>query len=123
MSDGKVFTNKTTDLLVKVGNDNLRKNVPFMLRGLVKPVLRICINMVSKWGDKVIPDKVDIYINSAVQKGYEKEWDEAAVDIGVALDALINIKTIDPEHERNMFVSIAQALVNGIEGWINNRGK
>lgn len=120
MSDGIIFTDKTTDLLVKLGNDNLRKKAPFFLRGLVKPALRIAINLVSKWGDKVVPDKVDVYINSAIDKGYSKDWDAAAIDVGMALAEIIELKRVDPEHEKNLFVSVAQAIINGVGNWIDS---
>lgn len=121
MSDGKIFTKETTDLIVKAISDGLSKKVPFFARPLLKPAVKIAVNTLSKYGDKVIPDKVDDLINEAITLGFAKDFDGAAEAIGEAGDMLVNIPGIDDEHEKKLFISIAQAIVNGIETWIKNK--
>lgn len=116
--DGIFLSEETSKMVVDVIHDSVAKKVPFVIRGLVKPAIRIGMNMLNKYADQVIPDKIDGLINSAIQKANSGDWIGASVDIGEAGDALVDIKYLDDANERMLFVSIAQSLVQGIKTWI-----
>ena len=121
MADGTVWKSSTTDLLVDIISKAVKPKVPFLARGLVKPAVKIAIKTVNKYSDKVVPDKVDTLVNDAIVKASEKDWDGAAECIGLAGDMLVDIPQIDDEHERQLFVIIAQALVQGVKTYIESK--
>lgn len=118
-----IWTEKTTELLVEVIGKELKPKVPFFLRGLVDPTVRMAIKALNKFGGKHVPDKIDDLVNDAIVAGYEGDWDLASVNIGVAADMLVDIPSLDDEHEKQLFVSITAAIVNAIKYWISkNKG-
>ena len=123
MSDGKVFTKDTNKLLVNWTGDAIKPHVPFLARGLVKPVLKIVFNLVSKFGDRIIPDRVDSYINEAITRANAKDWDGAGESIGVALETLAGAKADAGTAKRKFFINIGETLTSGIEFAIENKKK
>ena len=119
----EVFSKSTASLLVRVITDAIKPHVVVLLRPLIKPAVGIGINVSNKFLGKFIPDEIDPLLNSAIQKANEGEWDSAAEDIGLAGNMLVDIPNVDDEHERKLFVSIAQAIVNGVKSWIENKKK
>ena len=119
--NGTVFTNETKALLKSIISDAIKTKVPVLIRPLIKPAVGIALNVLNNLGDKFIPDKVDYYINEAIVKANAKEWDNAAAAIGIAGDVLVDIPNVDDAHERNLFVTIAQAIVHGIRVWIEKK--
>ncbi|ANS04917.1 hypothetical protein [uncultured Mediterranean phage] len=116
-----IWTPETTGLLVDITYKAVSKKIPILFRPLLKPALKIGIKTINKTGSKYVPDEVDVYINNAIVKAYNKDWEGASEDVGIAADTLINIPAIDDEHERKLFVSIAQAIVNGVKTWIEDK--
>jgi hypothetical protein len=119
MKDNVVWQASTTDLLVDLITDAVKPKVPVLVRGLTKPVVKSA----NKYASKVIPDKVDKFINDAIVLGNAGEWDKAAKSIGKAGDTLVDIPNLDDAHEEALFVSVAQAIVNGVKAWIENKKK
>jgi len=121
MSDGKIWTKETTELLVDIAYDAFGKKVPFFLRGLVKPALRMAIKLINEKADKVVPDKIDTFVNDAIVKASNKDFEGAATDIALAGDLLVDIPVLDNEQEKKLFITIATAIVQAVENWIASK--
>jgi len=121
MSDGKIWTKETTELLVDIAYDAFGKKVPFFLRGLVKPALRMIIKLINEKADKVVPDKIDTFVNDAIVKASNKDFEGAATDIALAGDLLVDIPVLDNEQEKKLFITIATAIVQAVENWIASK--
>lgn len=117
----EVLTKETSDLVIGLLTDKIKPKVPFMLRPLVKPALGVGVGALNKMGGQCIPDSVDKYINEAIIRGHRGDWDNAAAAIGMAADELIDIPNIDDAHESNVFVTISQAIVQGVRVWIEKK--
>ena len=107
--------------MVDVITDAVKPRVGFMVRGLVRPAVRIAVKTANKYSAKFVPDKVDEYVNSAIIKANDGDWDGAAEQIGIAGDVLVDIPGVDDDHEKALFVSIAQAIVSGVKSWIESK--
>jgi len=118
-----VLLPETTKLVVGLITDAIKPKVPFIIRTLVKPVVKIGVNKLNELGGKYIPDEVDNYINTAVVEIHKGNYDVAAESIGVAADLLVDIPSLDAEHEKKLFVSIAQAIVNSVKTIIESKKK
>lgn len=114
MKDNTVLTEQTKDLVIAFVVERVKPHVPVLARPLLKPAVGIVVRTVNSFGAKHIPDKVDPYINEAILRIDKKDWENAAASVGMAADILIDIPTIDDAHESNVFVSLAQALVQSI---------
>ena len=121
MADGRVWTKSTTKLLVGIIGEAVKPKVPFLVRGLINPAIKIALKTSNTYLDRVIPDEIDGFVNDAIIKGYEGDWDNAAIDIGLAGDMLVDIPNLDDEHEKKLFVTIAQAIVQSVKTWIENK--
>lgn len=119
--DKQVWSESTTKLLVGVVTDAIKPKVNLFIRGLIKPAVKIGVEMSNKYLAKVIPDSVDGYVNDAIIKANDGDWDSAAEYIGLAGDELVDIPGVDDDHEKQLFVSIAKAIVNGVKSWIENK--
>ena len=115
MSDGIVFTKETSKLLVNWTGDAIKPHVPFLARGLVKPVLGIVFNLVSKFGDRIIPDRVDVYINEALTKAKAGDFDGAGKTVGIGVEILVSAKANAGSAKRKFFINIGETLMSGIE--------
>jgi len=117
--DGKVFSQETKDLIVKVADDVVK------LPGWAEPfdgmAFKILVNFIDKQGDKVIPDKFDELINMAVALALNKQYEEAAAEAGAALDALVDIPYLDDDVEKLVFIDGAKFLVRLIQNWIEKK--
>ena len=120
-NENQVWTDSTTKLLVDVITNAVKPKVKFLLRGLVRPAVKIAVKTANKYSAKIVPDKVDVYVNDAIIKANNGDWDAAAEQIGIAGDLLVDIPGVDDDHEKKLFVSIAQAIVNGVKSWIDNK--
>jgi len=121
MSDGKVWSDSTSGLLVDIVSEAIKPRIGFLVRGLVKPAVKIVIKVSNQYLSKVVPDSIDGYVNDAIVFGHNGEWDAAAEAIGEAGDVLVDIPGVDDDHEKQLFVSIAQAIVNGVKTWIETK--
>lgn len=119
--DNQVWSDATNALLVKVITEKVSPKVPFFLRPLTKPVVKVGLKTLNKQASKVVPDSIDYYINESINKAIEGDYDSAAAAIGIAGDTLVDIPMLDDAHERNMFVTVTQALVYAIKGWIEKK--
>lgn len=116
--DKKIWTDETTELLATVISDAVKSKVPFILRPLTKPATKVIIGLINTKADAFVPDSIDDYVNSAINLGYEGKWDEAAEQVALAADLLIDIPSVEDEYESKLFVALTQAIVNGIRVWI-----
>ena len=87
MSDGKIFSKETKELIVSVGDDMIK--LPFYAEPFDGPALRVLINFIDTKADKFIPDAIDEYINSGISLALNNNFDEASVQIGTALNKII----------------------------------
>ena len=119
MSDGKVFTDSTKDLIVKVVDDAIKLGVigelidGIMLRGIV--------NVVDHYGDKFIPDDYDPEINEICELGLNGEYDEAAGKAGSLMNKLIDLPVMDEGTEEFVFVNGLKFLVSLLQNWIEKQ--
>jgi len=114
--DGKVLTDETKDLIVKVGDDVIK--LPFWAEPFDGPALKWLITYVDKQGDKIIPDDIDPLINSAIKAGLEGDWDVAEVQIATALNKLVDIPLLDEDAEQSLLVNATKVIVDVIRMWI-----
>lgn len=119
--DGKVFSKETEERIVFLVADAVKGKVPLIVRPLVKPAVGIVVGIVNKQLDKVIPDKIDGLLNEAFKYGDKDQWDLAADKVGEAADMLVDIPLVDDNKEKELFVSIAQVIVNAVKTWIDGR--
>lgn len=119
--DEQVWSKETTELLVGIISDAVKPRVGFMVRGLVRPAVKIAVKTANKYSARVVPDMVDRYVNSAIIKANDGDWDGAAEQIGIAGDVLVDIPGVDDDHEKALFVSIAQAIVSGVKSYIESK--
>lgn len=119
--DNQVWSDATNTLLTKVITEKIKPSVPVIVRPLVSPAVKMCLGIVNKQAAKIVPDSVDNYINTAINKAIEGDYDAAAAAIGIAGDTLVDIPLLDDAHEKNMFVTVAQAIVYAIKGWIEKK--
>ena len=121
MSDNTVFTDNTKKLLKDIASEAIKPRVPLLVRPLISPAVGIAINVVNNQAAKFVPDSIDVYINTAILEGHNGNYDLAAQAIGIAADTLVDIPNVDDVHEKNMFVTIAQAIVQGVSVWIERK--
>ena len=119
--NNQFLTKETNDLVKDIIVEAVKPKVPFLLRALVSPSVGIVLNLVNKYADKVVPDSVDGYINIAIKEAHTGNYNLAAASIGKAADTLIDIPNVDDVHESNLFISIAQAIVQGVKVWIEKK--
>jgi len=117
--DGKVFTKETKDLIVKVGDDIIK--LPFYAEPLDGPALRILINFIDTKADKFIPDNIDPIINSAITLALNGELDGASIEIGTAINLVVDIPLLDEDHEQKLFVDGTSFILSLINNWIQNK--
>lgn len=119
MSDGKVWTKETTQLIVDYLFSLFSGKIPWYLRAIAKIVMKTIIQFANKFGDKHIPDRVDPLINSAIVAIHNKQWNTAGQAIGLAGDELVKIKRISGQHKKNAFVAVAMALTDMLKDTID----
>ena len=121
MSDGKVWTKETTQLIVDYLYSRFKEKIPWYLKSISKVILKTVIQFANKFGDKHIPDKVDPLINTAIVAISEKHWDTAGQAIGLAADELVSIKRISGQHKKNAFVAVTMALTDLLKSTIEEK--
>ena len=114
--DGRVLTDETKDLIVKVGDQAIK--LPFWAEPFDGPVLNWLVNYVDKKGDKVIPDDIDPLINSAIKAGLGGDWDVAEVQIATAFNKLVDIPLLDEDAEQSLLKNATKVIVDVIKMWI-----
>ena len=119
MSDGKVFTDKTKDLIVKVIDDAIKLGpVLELIDGVM---IRGAVNIVDYYGDKVIPDDYDLEINEICELGLNEQYDAAAGKAGSLMNKLIDIPGMDEGTEDFVFVNGMKFLVSLILNWLKKK--
>lgn len=113
--DGKFLSKVTKALIVSFLLGLFIKKIPWYLRKIVKVVVPIVINVIDKYADKVIPDKIDPLINMAITAIDKGDYDKAGQATGVALDMLVEIQNVSGIKKRNAFVTGAQLLFDLID--------
>ena len=119
MSDGKVFTKKTKNLIVKVADDMVK--LPFYLEPFDGPGFRMIINFIDSKADKFIPDEIDPLINEGIELAFNGETDAASEKIGTALNKVINVPLLEEDSEQLMFVDGVRFILRVIKNWIENK--
>lgn len=112
--DSTVFTDATNKLLKDWIGDVIKPKVPFLVRGLVNPIIGIGLSVFNKSGDKVIPDRVDIFINGAVTELNKGNFDLAGQFVGKGLDALAE-KMKGGTYKEKFFTNVGLTIMSGIE--------
>jgi hypothetical protein len=118
--NGEVFTKETVTLLKGWIGDAIKDKVPFMLRAVIKPTIGIGLNVLNKYADRIVPDRVDTYINGAVVELEKGNYDLAGQFVGKGLDALAEKVKGDTVKEK-FFTSIGVTIIAGIEYVIEER--
>lgn len=118
--DGKVFSSATDALLKDWIGGAIKPRIPFLLRGLVKPVIGIAINIFNTQADKIVPDRVDVYINGAINEINKGNYDMAGQFVGKGLDALAE-KLKGGSLKEKFFTNIGITIMSGIEYTIELR--
>lgn len=123
MADGKVWTKETVDILVGFTYERIKAKLPGWLKllGIVKPVLRIALNMLNKYADKVIPDEVDVYINSGILKIKDGDYKGASDDFATAENTLVDIPFLDEQNEQKAFANVNMAIIEFCKGLIRDK--
>ena len=81
------------------------------------------VNFVDKKGDKIIPDEIDPLINSSIQAGLSGDWETAEVQVGTALNKIIDIPLLGEDTEQSLIVNALKVIVDLIRVWITNSKK
>lgn len=121
MSDGKVFSKETKELLVKAGSEVIKEKVPFYIKWFIPSVLRIVVNFIDTKADRFVPDSIDPLINEAILAGFGGNYELASIKAGSALNKVINIPLIEEDAEQVMFVEGVRFLISLIKDWIEKR--
>ena len=121
--DGKVWSKETTQLIVDYLFSKFKAKIPWFLKGIAKKILKTIIQLLNQYGDKVIPDRVDPLINTAIQSINSGNWDAAGQAIGVAADEIVTIKRIKGQHQTNAFIGVAMALTDLLKNTIEAKKK
>lgn len=117
--NGKFFSEETKDMIVKVGDDLIKGNaIVEMADG---PALRIVVNYLDKIGDKYVPDNFDTPINEAITAALNGQFEEAAGQIGITIDAIVDIPKVDDELEKLLFVDGLKFIARSIQVWIEKK--
>lgn len=83
----------------------------------------LAINIADKYADKVIPDKIDPLVNTAILAIDEKDFTKAGQATGIALDMLVQIQNVNGIKKRNAFVTGMQLLFDLIDNKIKSNKK
>jgi len=118
--DGKVLTDETLDMVVVFIYAKIKNKIPGWLKifNIAKLGIKIALNFLMKYGDKVIPDEIDIYINEAVKQFNAGQTEAAIAAIANAENKLIDIKHVDETSEYQLMYANTYALVINIKAWI-----
>ena len=119
--DGKVFTKETKELIVNLADELVE--APIYIEPFDGVAFRILVNLIDKYGDKVIPDEFDEAINDSVLLALAGEYEAAAAVIGEAIDAVVDIPYIEDDIEALVFIDGAKFLVRIIQHWIESKKK
>lgn len=109
--DNKCLSKETKDLLVGIAEElivgsKISKNA-FVAAAIEMgdaPAARIIINYIDKLGDKYIPDELDPKINEACTLAIAGNYVLAAQKVGEILDSVIDLKKVEDNIEKIVFV-------------------
>ncbi len=119
MSDGKVFTEETKELLIKTAVEGIK--VPFWAKPFLKPALRATLSFIEPKADKVVPDKIDPLINNAITATIEGDYDRASNQAAVALNMVVDIPLVGEVTEHQMFQDAVRLIIRVIQNWIEKK--
>lgn len=119
MSNGKVFSQETKDLIVKVADEVVK--LPIYAEPFDAFAFRLIVNLVDDKLDTIVPDEYDEFINIAVNAALTGNIEEAAQNIAQATNILIDIPYLEEEAEQEMFLAGARFLTSIIKVWIDKK--
>ena len=119
MADGKVFTDSTKDGLVKIVDDAIKLGVVGEL--LDNLAIRGAVNVIDFYGDKIIPDDYDPFINEVIQLILEEKYALAAEKAGSLMNKLIDLPVMDETTEEFVFVQGMKFLVSMLMNYIEKQ--
>jgi len=119
--DEKLLSDDTKKILVDFIYEKAKNKLPkwAKLFGILKAGIRFLVNYLDTQGDKVIPDKIDIYINEAIVKFNMGETEAAIAAIANAENILIDLPNLDEKQEYGVWYANTYALVLNIKAWVN----
>lgn len=117
--NGKVFSEETKDLIVKVADDVVK--LPFYAEPFDAYAFKIVINFIDSKLDKYVPDQFDEFINLAVNSALVGNIEEASLNIGSALNLLVDVPYVDEDFEQQMFVDGAKFIASLVKSWIDGK--
>ena len=121
--DGKLFNNKVSDLFVELIFDQIKNKLPWYLKKIAKVLLGIAMGFVNKYGDKVIPDSIDPYLNEAAEKFKVGEIDAAVAALTNAENILVDIPELNETEEYSLLYGNTYTLIVNLKALIEKRKK
>lgn len=119
MADGKVLTNETKQLLTKALDDAIK--LPFYLEFADGYAIKIILNIVDKKADKFIPDVIDPMINTGIRLAFEGNKEQAAMELGTALNLLVNVPYLEEDTEQALCVDGFRFLLRVLLDWVKKK--
>ena len=119
MSNGKVFSQETKDLIVKVADDVVK--LPVYLEPFDAFAFKLVVNFIDDKLDELVPDEFDEFINIAINAALSGNLEEASQNIAQALNILVDIPYLEEEAEQEMFLAGAKFLTSMIKVWIEKK--
>ena len=119
MSNGKVFSQETKDLIVKVADDVVK--LPVYLEPFDAFAFKLIVNFIDDKLDELVPDEFDEFINIAINAALSGNLEEASQNIAQALNILVDIPYLEEEAEQEMFLAGAKFLTSMIKVWIEKK--
>lgn len=117
--NGKVFSEETKDLIVKVGDEALK--LPFYAEPFDGMAIGFLVNFVDEKLDKVVPDQFDEAINVSINAALMGNYEEASLNIATAINILIDIPYIEEEVEQEVLVAATNLILRLIKSWIEGK--
>ena len=119
MSNGKVFSQETKDLIVKVADDVVK--LPVYLEPFDAFAFKLIVNFIDDKLDELVPDEFDEFVNIAINAALTGNLEEASQNIAQALNILVDIPYLEEEAEQEMFLAGAKFLTSMIKVWIEKK--
>ena len=121
--DGKLLTDETKSILVDFIYMEVKAILPKWITffGIAKTAIKLGLNYLNTQGDKVIPDKIDIYINEAIKRFNKGEIEAAIAAIANAENKLVDLPNMDETQEYGVWYANSYALVLNIKALIEKK--
>lgn len=117
--DGKVFTEQTSDLIVKVADEGIKMGFfADKVLNLDGMMVKSALRLIDHFGDKVIPDDYDPVINSVCTKILNKDYDGARAELATLANKKIDIPILDEASEEMVFQSGFTFIMNLISNFL-----